>query len=614
MAGPGLSFPPNAPIISPRPYKKGALRSKVNAGQALPPDPSPMKFRTLLSLPVAFSLALASGTAIAGPPPPPGGGPPPPPGGGGAPPPPPGAKAKEGSGPPAAPVKEGVASEEQKAAEAAYKERKPNYAQIATTLKKIADGSSPGDPARAQFWLGKTLFQMGYYGASLATFTTIVEAGPQHPYHQLTLPWLASLSRVLPEGAGVLEKVGTYRADSLEAEQFDGVRDELYYLLGRYNYQKGDLGQAIALLSLVPDQSDFYIPSQYFLGVAETREFHGQEAVAAFKNVLRKNIQMRGDADAKRKAKKKKKDMTSVELDFAEQNQRFEELANIALGYIFYQVGKFDTAIKYFDRVPMQSPYWLDAVFAASWSEFRLVEVEPDLANRHYQRTLGYIHTLNAPFFYDYLYPEALVLKSVTYYFNCRYGPAKRAIDEFNARYVKTKEDLQAVLDRAPEDYELYELTVAIREGNSDLDPFVEKVARKSLQDKTLEKYYAYVDRLETEEGMLQGESSEFKNGPVGDLITEDLDLTLSAAKEATGAEARERLGKQIAEIKALQREAIKVEYEILNKLKTVGEEGVGELLKPQVDKEHEIYNYNGEYWQDELGYYYYKITSVCVE
>ncbi len=572
-----------------------------------------MKFRTLLSLPFALSLALISGTAEAGPPPPPGGGPPPPPGEGndGAPPPPPGAK--QDGGPPPAPVAEGVASEEQKAAEAAYKERKPDYAAIANTFKKIADGSSPGDPARANFWLGKTLFQMGYYGASLATFNTIVDAGAQHPYHQVTLPWLASLSRVLPEGAGVLEQVGKYRADSLEAEQFDGVRDELYYLLGRYNYQKGDLGQAIALLSLVPEQSDFYIPSQYFLGVAETREFHGQEAVAAFKNVLRKNIQMRDDASAKR-GKKKKKKLTSVELDFAEQNQRFEELANIALGYIFYQVGKFDTAIKYFDRVPMQSPYWLDAVFAASWSEFRLVEVEPEQANRHYQRTLGYIHTLNAPFFYDYLYPEALVLKSVTYYFNCRYGPAKRAIDEFNARYVKTKEDLQAVLDRAPEDYELYELTVAIRAGESDLDPFVEKVARTSLQDKTLEKYYAYVERLETEESMLAGESSDFKNGPVGDLITEDLDLTLSAAKESAGAQARERLGKQIAEIKALQREAIKVEYEILNKLKTVGEEGVGELQKPQVDKEHEIYNYNGEYWQDELGYYYYKITSVCVE
>ena len=60
----------------------------------------------------------------------------------------------------------------------------------------------------------------------------------------------------------------------------------------------------------------------------------------------------------------------------------------------------------------------------------------------------------------------------------------------------------------------------------------------------------------------------------------------------------------------------IKVEYEILEKRKQQGKlEDVPEKpLKPTVDNEHEIYNYNGEYWQDELGYYRYKINSLCQE
>jgi len=519
-------------------------------------------------------------------------------------------------------VPEGVATAEQQAAEDnLYGSEK--YDEAAIVFYDIAIGNKPGDPARAQFWLGKALYNLGFYSGALAAFDEVVIAGPQHPYHQPTLPWLASLSRVLPEGAGVLEKIGTYKPADLEREQFDEVRDELYYLLGRYYYQTGDLGQAIALFSQVPQESDFFIPAQYFLGVAETREFHGQEAVEAFKNVLRKNLALRESASAADKKKRKKRmserkkrklGISSAELDFQEQNARFEELANIALGYIFYQVGKFPTAIKYFDRVPMESPYWLDAVFAAAWSEFRLVEVEPDNANRHYQRTLGYIHTLNAPFFYDYLYPEAIILKAVTYYFNCRYGPAKAAIDEFNARYIKTKEDLSTVVNSAPEDFELFELTVQIREEKSGLDPFVEKVARKSLQDKTLEKNYAYVERLEFEGELLKKQSSAFSSSGAGEFVSERLDLILSIAKEQTGQLARQRLVSQINEIKKLEREAIKVEYEILNKLKTVGEEGAGDLQKPFVDREHEIYNYNGEYWQDELGYYNYKITSMCAE
>ena len=70
----------------------------------------------------------------------------------------------------------------------------------------------------------------------------------------------------------------------------------------------------------------------------------------------------------------------------------------------------------------------------------------------------------------------------------------------------------------------------------------------------------------------------------------------------------------QINDIRRLEREAIKTEYEILNKLKAVGEGGVGRIQRPTIDSEHEIYNYNGEYWQDELGYYNYQINSECAE
>ncbi len=96
--------------------------------------------------------------------------------------------------------------------------------------------------------------------------------------------------------------------------------------------------------------------------------------------------------------------------------------------------------------------------------------------------------------------------------------------------------------------------------------------------------------------------------------MQEQLDLALGYAKETTGGIARARLDAQITEIKKLEREALKVEYEIINKLKTVGQPAEGKGAKPYVDKEHEIYNYNGEYWQDELGYYNYKIASICEE
>lgn len=586
---------------------------------------------SLLSLCATWALVSPPAEAGPPPPPPPGKAVPPPASGPAVPPPSTGAAVPPPSGPINAAPTSGPATGVLLDAEEKYK--KEDYQGAAIIFDAVASGKTPGDTYRAKFWLGKTLYKLEFYAVSLSVFNEIVAAGPSHPYHKLTLPWLASLSRELPEGAGVLEKVGTYKPADLEDSAFDEVRDELYYLLGRFYYQKGDLGQSIALFGQVPDDSDYYIPAQFFLGVAETREFHGPQAVEAFKSVLRKNITLQEIANKnkkklKKEAKKKKKAEKKLaksgklvggateELSFEEEMQRYQERANLALGYIFYQVGKFETANKYFDKIPLESPYWLDSILAASWSEFRLVELEPEKANLHYQRTLGYIHTLNAPFFYDYLYPESVILKAVTYYFNCRYQPAKLAIEEFNRRYPKTRDDLKDLLAKAPEDFALFDLSVKIRNSESKLDPFVEEVAQKSLQDKTLEKNYAYVNELQRESSQLDEMKPDFKSSPLSDTITENLDGLLSIAKESTGALARQRLMTQIQEINDLEREAIKIEYEILNRIKAQGGGAPkeGRPQKPKIDSEHEIYNYNGEYWKDELGYYNYKVTSLCKE
>jgi tetratricopeptide (TPR) repeat protein len=565
---------------------------------------------------MALSLALPT-VALAGPPPPP------PPGGATTP------AAGPPAPPPAPPATAAPAGSPMAQGEAAYKAE--DYEGAAIQFHKIASAEIPGDVPRAQFWLGKALYKLGFYSASLSVFDEIVQAGPAHPFHKLTLPWLASLSRELPEGAEVLQKVGTYKPTDLESEEFDEVRDELYYLLGRFYYQKGDLAQGIALLDQVPEKSDYYIPAQFFLGVAYTRDWKGEPAVEAFKEVLRRSIALREAAAANKKKEKKKKvkvkgkagkgkrrnkDLTSIELTFEEEMKQYEHLAALGLANIFYMVGKFDTSIKYLDKIPLDSAYFLDAIHWAAWAEFRMVEVDEENANRHYQRTLGYVHTLNAPFFEDYLYPDALKLKAVTYYFNCRYDSAKRTVDEFNARYPKTMDDLKGILDQAPEDFALYDLALKIRNEESGLDPFVEQVALKALQDKQLGKYFAYVAELEREMEMFEDMSGTFKSAGVGERVTEDLELALSQAREATGAEARTRITGMIKEIKDLKIEMIKVQFEILEKRKQQKslEQYPAKPQKPDIDAEHEIYKYNGEYWQDELGYYRYEVTSICKE
>jgi len=92
-----------------------------------------------------------------------------------------------------------------------------DYPMASIELNKVIEGQSGDDEAnkqRAEFFMGKALFNLKYYSASLSYFDRIVQKGPAHRYYAKTLQWLASLSRFLPESAGVLEKIGKYtRAD-----------------------------------------------------------------------------------------------------------------------------------------------------------------------------------------------------------------------------------------------------------------------------------------------------------------------------------------------------------------------------------------------------------------
>src|SRR5215216_1280152 len=122
---------------------------------------------------------------------------------------------------------------------------KKDFFSASIELKKVLDGES-GDDAknkqRAEFFMGKTLYQMGFYAGALAYFDKIVVAGDAHTYHGAALKWLAALSRVLPDTSGILEKIGTYEAAALEDPSLASVRDELYFLLGRHFYKRGGEG------------------------------------------------------------------------------------------------------------------------------------------------------------------------------------------------------------------------------------------------------------------------------------------------------------------------------------------------------------------------------------
>ncbi len=476
-----------------------------------------------------------------------------------------------------------------------------DFTQASIELNKVIEGETgdtEGNKQKAEFWMGKALYNMKYYSASLSYFDRVVQKGPSHAYYNATLKWLASLSRQLPDSTGILEKIGKYNRSELDQPALEKVKDELYFLLGKFNYQKGSFKEAVALFGAVPQSSEFYVQAKLFEGATHVRELQAKPAVESFKEVLRASTD---SSDPKVKP--------------------FEDLANLSLARTFYSTGQFELAVKYFDRVSQDSYDWANSLFEASWANFMLKQ-------KGYAKALGNIHTLQAPYFENYVKPEsvaeALTVKATIYFYNCLYDRAGEAIKEFNAVYPQLFTDLKKLVMSTTDNTAMFELANKIRNGKSGLPQNTERAARGVLGDLSLVKRFQYVEELDRELKQHDKAEADWKSTNIAQTVFADITLQRSLAVNEAGDLARRRLIRLTQELAQLIKRVIKIEYEILQ-----GERGAleQEVIQEQqivkggagrraeeirVDDEHNMWPFTGEYWRDELGYYRVRVSNKC--
>jgi outer membrane protein assembly factor BamD (BamD/ComL family) len=470
-----------------------------------------------------------------------------------------------------------------------------DYYSATIELHKVVEGETGDAEAnrqRAELTMGKALFHLEYFAAALSYFDRIVQKGDAHAYYRATLKWLASLSGKLPESALLLEKVGHYGRVDLDDKELEDEKDQLLYLMGRWHYTQGNLKDAVALFSEVSPESQYYIRAQFFAGVTHVRQYEAKPAAEAFKAILR--------------VREERPDTPEIE--------HWSELAALSLARVFYSVHQWDAAVKYYDRLPQGSAYWLAGLFESSWAHYQM---------DNFQKALGNIHTLNAPYFETEFFPESLVLKAVIYWKNCLYERANDAIADFNAIYPPLKKDLDDLLDKVQDPTEFYEAAQKIRTGkDSGLREPVERLARSYLADRTLKKQFDFVEELDRELAMVKKADPAWQATAIASAIIQDLTLQQSLAKNDVGGMAKKRIERGRDEIQDMFKQTIKIEFETINALKGQAE---AELKNEQVavmagvsqleitaDDEHEIWPFEGEYWKDELGSYRFRLASQC--
>jgi tetratricopeptide (TPR) repeat protein len=498
-----------------------------------------------------------------------------------------------------------------KAALAAYE--KGDYSKAAIDLQAVVDGETgddEGNKHRAQFFLGKAMFHLKYFQSALAIFDEITQLGRGHLYFDATLQWLAQLATQLPEPAGIIEKVGRYGSDQLE--QFNTAEDKALYnhvlfLYGRHKYDEGAFEEAIDLFQKVATDSPHFVKAKFFEGIAYVRMRQARPAIAAFRAIV-DGIQEGG-------------------VDAGDEEDRMLNLAWVSLARVYYtasnrtdpQTGEqsvdgrlLGQAVEAWNQVDQGSEYWLDALFESSWAFFLADE---------YARALGNVHTLFSPYFRNAYYPEAQVLKAVTFFVNCQMENAESMVYKFHERYDPVKQELEEVLARFEDNTQFFDFLKKVRSGEANLSPKIRPVVRSALSDRTVLAHVEYVAILDAEEKRLESASKAFQDSAAGGRVLQDVSLAKSFAVDGTGDLVRGRYNRLITELQDLMNQIDTVDLEIATYLRGNLTDRAKEQMSAaaqskggqvEVDEEHQLWPFDGEYWRDELGFYRQQVTNQC--
>jgi tetratricopeptide (TPR) repeat protein len=479
------------------------------------------------------------------------------------------------------------------------------------------DPKMAGNQIEAEYWLGKSLYKLGLYNSSLGMFSKVLSRGSdKNKFFKSSLEWLFFIARKTTNESVVLDEIAKY-ANYEFPERF---RNEFRYLLARYNLvygkandeaeRKGEADKAfdeVKRLSLmIPKGDPFYPKAKYLEGLSYFRENKLEAALEAMKEVVRatKSVEGRGETAEARNLK------------------NLRELAFMQLARTHYGARQNRYAIFYLSKVERGGPQWLESLFEASWANYRIGQ---------YEQALGNLITLSSPFFRDEYFPEALILKAVVYFENCRYREALSIIEDFEAIYGPVQEELNMLVEKNMEATEYFNVLDEVRKKNKaglvkkgSVDEILERILNLALTDKDLKKTVESITELEAEIDSFGAKSDSFKYSGLAKSLIESMKAQREQLIKKAGIMAKGKLDFENGQLKTLRANGLRIKFETTDREKEFLQELLQAGGQKQVVKDYKYtvavsddqlyWPYVGEYWRDELGTYQYTLTKGCIE
>ncbi|HYO68039.1 MAG TPA: adventurous gliding motility protein GltC [Archangium sp.] len=496
-----------------------------------------------------------------------------------------------------------------------------------SSFEMLQDAKLAGLHLEARYVLAKALYRMGLYHSSLGEFSKILAVGPETKFFRTSLEWLFFISRKTKNETVILDEIARY-ANQEFPERF---RSEFHYLLARYHFVRGkaldqvgraedadkSFNEVKRLTLLIPKSDVFYPRAKYLEGLTFFR--FGNRATSAA--ARRTDINTVGAIEAMKEIIRVTRSGAGLDAEQAVANQKLRELAFMQLGRTHYGMQQNRYALFYFNKVERGTSQWLESMFESSWANYRVGQ---------YEQALGNLITLSSPFFREEYFPEAMILKAVIYYENCRYRESSLILQDFERTYLPVHDQLELITKKQLEASEYYGVLSDVQKKNKDglekggTDVILERILRLALTDQDLKKTNESILELETEMDTFGEKGDTFRYSELSKQLLEGLKVQRTTLIEKAGIMAKGKLETELVALKQLLANGLRIKFETVTKEKEFLEEQLKAGGKTAVVKKYRFsvavaddqlyWPYEGEYWRDELGTYQYTMTKGCIQ
>ena len=261
--------------------------------------------------------------------------------------------------------------------------------------------------------------------------------------------------------------------------------------------------------------------------------------------------------------------------------------ALMAAARLRYEKKDFKGALDAYSEVklPLLDPGQATLYLEEAWTRYNLGQVHA---------AMGILNTLDAPSFRDEFLPDKYLLRAMIFRDLCHYLPAKRAAKELTRKFA---ESLEAIRDRE-------DLTRDLR------------MVRAASSVGPTKRAFRFHEALQ-----LEGENLGRYAGSFGDRLYGHLNrlyvLAVAEAQRVYEARLRDSVRQEADKLVRAAEQVRVMDYEIGLKLYERIKRGaklIKEYDEPPLTQKEIAFQFDGEYWNDELRSYRVSLKSRCIE